>query len=88
MSYAVCGRASCIVDLVQRTMSVSDSQLEVVPALAGTWGRNYEDRPPLEIQMEAIRRKVPQVAGVSHFAYSWQFPERDRDRKFCSLGDN
>jgi len=88
MSYAVCGRASCIVDLVQRTMSVADSELEVVPALAGLWGRNYKDRPPLEMQMEAIRRKVPRVAGVSHFAYSWQFPERDRDRKFCSLGDN
>jgi len=88
MSYAVCGRASCIVDLVQRTMSVADSELEVVPALAGTWGKNYKDRPPLEVQMEAIRREVPRVAGVSHFAYSWQFPERDRDRKFCSLGDN
>ena len=88
MSYAVCGRAHCIVDLVQRTMSVANSELEVVPALAGTWGSSYKDRPPLEVQMEAIRREVPRVAGVSHFAYSWQFPQRDRDRKFCSLGNN
>jgi len=85
MSYAVCGRASCIVDLVQRTMSVASPDREVVPALAGTWGRPYDDRPPLEVQMEAIRRRVPNVNGVSHFAYSWQFPEDDRDRKFCSL---
>ncbi|WP_235620693.1 family 10 glycosylhydrolase [Halothece sp. PCC 7418] len=88
MSYAVCGRANCIVDLVRRTISVADSELEVVPALAGIWGRVYKDRPPLEVQMEAIRRRVPQIKGVSHFAYSWQFPQRDRDRKFCSLGNN
>ena len=85
MSYAVCGRASCIVDLVQRTMSVASPDLEVVPALAGAWGQPYKDRPPLEVQMEAIRRQVPNIAGVSHFAYSWQFPDQDRDRKFCSL---
>ena len=85
MSYAVCGRPSCIVDLVQRTMSVASSDLEVMPALAGAWGQPYKDRPPLEVQMEAIRRQVPNIAGVSHFAYSWQFPERDRDRKFCSV---
>lgn len=88
MSYAVCGRANCIVDLVQRTMSVADSALEVVPALAGTWGSIYKDRPPLEVQMEAIRRSVPKIEGVSHFAYSWQFPQRDRDRKFCSLANH
>ena len=85
MSYAVCGRASCIVDLVRRTMSVASPDLEVVPALAGAWGQPYKDRPPLEVQMEAIRRQVPNIAGVSHFAYSWQFPDQDRDRKFCSL---
>jgi hypothetical protein len=87
MSYGVCGRASCIVDLVERTMSVAPN-LEVVPALAGVWGKAYKDRPPLEVQMEAIRRQVPQITGVSHFAYSWQFPERDRDRKFCSVSNN
>jgi len=85
MSYAVCGRASCIVDLVRRTMSVASEDREVVPALAGAWGKPYRDRPPLEVQMEAIRRQVPNVNGVSHFAYSWQFPAEDRDRKFCSL---
>ncbi len=85
MSYAVCGQASCIVDLVQRTISVASREREVVPALAGTWGKPFRDRPPLEVQMEAIRRSVPNVNGVSHFAYSWQFPEQDRDRKFCTL---
>lgn len=85
MSYAVCGRANCIVDLVRRTMSVASREMEVMPALAGTWGSRNRDRPPLEVQMEAIRRQVPNITGVSHFAYSWQFPELDRDRKFCSV---
>lgn len=84
MSYAVCGRTNCIVDLVKRTMSVAPN-VEVVPALAGNWGEIYKNRPPLEVQMEAIRRRVPSIAGVSHFAYSWQFPEFDRERDFCSL---
>lgn len=85
MSYGVCGQTSCIVDLVKRTMSVASSDLEVIPALAGKWGQDYKNRPPLEVQMEAIRRQTSGVDGVSHFAYSWQFPKISRQRKFCSL---
>lgn len=85
MAYATCNQANCIVDLVKRTRSSLPNDMELIPALAGDWGTSRRDRPPLEAQMEAIRRQVPQVTGISHFAYSWQFPEVERERKFCSL---
>lgn len=85
MSYGVCGQTNCIVDLVERTMKFTSSDVEVIPALAGKWGRSYENRPPLEVQMEAIHRQVSGIDGVSHFAYSWQFPTFSRNRKSCSL---
>jgi hypothetical protein len=56
-----------------------------VPALAGIWGQSTYNRPALEVQMEALRRAAPRINAVSHFAYSWQDPEFDRVRKFCSL---
>jgi len=85
MSYGVCGQTSCIVDLVERTMEFASSDLEMIPALAGKWGRRYKNRPPLEVQMEAIHRQVSGIDGVSHFSFSWQFPELSRERKSCSL---
>jgi hypothetical protein len=88
MSYAVCGRTSCIVDLVERTMKFASTEVEVIPALAGKWGRSYKNRPPLEVQMEAIHRQVSGIDGISHFSYSWQFPELSRERKFCSLPES
>ncbi len=85
MAYATCNQTNCIVDLVKRTRSSLPNNMELMPALAGDWGNIKSDRPPLESQMEAIRRQVPQVTGISHFAYSWQFPKVERERKFCSL---
>jgi hypothetical protein len=35
--------------------------------------------------MQGLRLAAPQINAVSHFAYSWQDPGFDRDRKFCRL---
>jgi hypothetical protein len=83
MSYGVCGDTSCIEDLVKRVVSRASPGTQVTPALAGTWGKSVSNRPPLEVQMQGLRLAVPQINSVSHFAYSWQDPEFDRDRKFC-----
>jgi Glycosyl hydrolase-like 10 len=85
MVYGVCGDTSCITDQVQRVLSYAPQGTQVIPALAGNWGESSGNRPSLEAQMEAIRRVAPQVNSISHFAYSWQEPEVDRQRKFCSL---
>lgn len=85
MSYGVCGSTKCIDDLVKRVVNRASPGTEVIPVLAGTWGRSVSNRPSLEVQMQALRREVPQIDAISHFAYSWQDPEFDRDRKFCRL---
>jgi len=83
MAYASCGDVSCILAEVQRVLSMAKPGTQVIPALAGTWGKSVRNRPPLELQMQALQRFAPQIKGVSHFAYSWQHPEEDSDRKFC-----
>jgi hypothetical protein len=85
MSYGVCGSTRCIDDLVKRVVNRASPGVQVIPVLAGTWGKSVTNRPPLEVQMQALRREVPQINSVSHFAYSWQDPQSDRDRKFCRL---
>ena len=87
MAYAKCGErnTSCILQEIQRVLSMSPAGTQVIPALAGTWGDGLKDRPALEVQMQAIQRAFPQIRGVSHFAYSWQEPEADRGRKFCEV---
>ena len=85
MSYGVCGNTRCIEDLVKRVVTRASAGTEVIPALAGTWGQSVSNRPPLEVQMQALRQIAPQINSVSHFAYSWQDPIFDRDRKFCQL---
>jgi len=87
MAYANCGNAnaSCIAEQVQRVLSVAQPGTQIIPALAGKWGESISNRPPLEAQMAALRQFAPQIKGVSHFAYSWQYPEQDSDRKFCRL---
>lgn len=87
MAYGKCGErnTSCILEEIQRVLSMTPGGTQVIPALAGTWGNGLKDRPPLEVQMQAIQRAFPQIRGVSHFAYSWQEPEADRDRKFCEV---
>jgi Glycosyl hydrolase-like 10 len=83
MSYGNCGDASCIVSQVQRVLSMAKPGTQIIPALAGQWGKSVSNRPSLEVQMQALRQFAPQLKGVSHFAYSWQYPESDSDRKFC-----
>jgi len=85
MAYAVCGNTQCIVDEVQRVVNKTGGRTKVMPALAGYWGRSDGNRPSLDAQMEAIRRQVPSIRAVSHFAYSWQEPQGDRSRRFCRL---
>ncbi len=83
MSYANCDNADCIAAQVQRVLKQAKPGTQVIPALAGTWGKSMNNRPSLEMQMRALRPFARQIKGVSHFAYSWQFPEHDGDRKFC-----
>ena len=85
MSYSTCGDASCIVQEVQRVLNTAQPGTKVIPALAGSWGKSVGNRPSLEVQMQALRQSTPQLTGVSHFAYSWQYPENDSDRKFCRV---
>ena len=87
MSYGICGNTSCIVDEVKRVTNIALGKTPVMPVIAGMWGQSSNKRPSLEAQMEAIRRAAPQINSVSHFAYSWQEPELDRERKFCDLLD-
>ncbi len=83
MAYGNCGNVSCIVAQVQRVLSMTKPGTQVIPALAGKWGGSISNRPSLEAQMQALRQYAPQLKGVSHFAYSWQYPQNDNDRKFC-----
>ncbi|AFY69940.1 protein of unknown function DUF187 [Thalassoporum mexicanum PCC 7367] len=83
MSYAVCGRADCIVDQVKRVLQLAPSSTKVSPVLAGLWGQDLPNRPSLEKQMVAIRQATPQVNSISHFAFAWQEPELTRARKVC-----
>lgn len=85
MSYANCGNASCIVAQVQQVLKMAQPGTKVIPALAGKWGESISNRPPLEVQMQALRQLSPQIKGVSHFAYSWQHPEHDGERKACNI---
>ncbi|HIK04407.1 MAG TPA: family 10 glycosylhydrolase [Trichormus sp. M33_DOE_039] len=83
MSYGTCGNVSCIVEQVQRVVSFAKPGTKIIPALAGKWGESVSNRPSLEAQMQALKQFAPKLQGVSHFAYSWQYPDHDSDRKFC-----
>jgi hypothetical protein len=84
MAYANCGNAACIAALVQK-VTKQTPEANVIPAIAGVWGKSISNRPSLEAQMQAIRTIAPQVRGVSHFAFSWQEPQLDRERKSCQV---
>jgi hypothetical protein len=85
MSYGICGTPDCIVEQVRRVVNMAPSQTQIVPALAGVWGQRYQNRPSLEEQMQGIRSSLPRINSVSHFAFSWQEPENDKERKFCQI---
>lgn len=85
MLYANCGTTNCIVKQAQRILNSAQPGTKVIPALAGDWGKRIRNRPSLESQMQALRPFASQINSVSHFAYSWQHPERDRQRKSCPI---
>jgi hypothetical protein len=86
MAYAVCEEKTyCITDQVESVLKTASPTTTVIPALAGAWGQVYRQHPPLETQMEALRKATPQVDSISHFSYAWQEPERDRLRQSCNL---
>ncbi len=83
MAYANCGSAKCITAQIQRVLQAAPPGAKVKPVLAGIWQQSVSNRPPLEVQMQALQRMAPEIKGVSHFAYSWQEPGSDRNRKYC-----
>ena len=85
MAYGICGNASCITDKVQRVVNHSPNSTDVRPVLAGVWGQAMSNRPSLEVQMQDIRQSAPHITTISHFAYSWQRPDRAQERQFCRL---
>lgn len=85
MAYAICGEPSCVVAQVEKVVARAPDGTQVMPVLAGTWGRDISGHPPLEQQMNGIRQAMPQISSVSHFAYSWQESQHDRERQFCQL---
>ncbi|NJN61196.1 MAG: hypothetical protein HC795_06430 [Coleofasciculaceae cyanobacterium RL_1_1] len=90
MLYGGCNDTSCILEDLERVRQFAPSGVTIVPALAGAWGATSQGRhPPLEDQMQAIAQVAADPRGnvnaVSHFAFGWQYPELDRERKFCQL---
>ena len=86
MVYANCGKTDCIMEQIDRVVSMASSETQIMPVLAGNWGEPVQGRPSLDAQMQDMYRRFgDRINSVSHFAYSWQEPDSDRDRKFCQL---
>jgi hypothetical protein len=85
MAYSNCIDSSCIVQEIQRVLNSRAGSIQVIPAIAGTWGDYLNNKPPLELQMQAIEQANLNINGISHFAYSWQEPMDDSQRRSCSL---
>jgi len=85
MAYSICGDGRCVAAEVQQVLAQATSSAQVMPVLAGGWGRTVQNHPSLEVQMAAVHRVAPSIRSVSHFAYSWQDPQSDNNRKFCRL---
>lgn len=85
MAYGVCGNTSCIMQQIQKVLNKAPRGTEVKPVLAGIWQQSIGNRPPLEVQMSVLHDLAPNITSVSHFAYSWQEPGSDRDRKACTI---
>jgi hypothetical protein len=83
MAYATCGNTRCITAQLQRVLKMAPPGTQIKPVLAGIWQASIGNRPPLETQMQAVYQLAPRLQSVSHFAYSWQEPGSDRDRKSC-----
>jgi hypothetical protein len=85
MAYGICGQSNCIADQVVQTLKTAPHSTPVIPALAGVWGKSFESRPSLEIQMDGIHKASPELSEISHFSFSWQEPESDATRSSCRL---
>lgn len=83
MSYGVCGGTECITEQVERVLSMATQEVQVKPVLAGQWGETYRNRPSLEAQMRDLQRWQGRISAISHFAFSWQEPQIDRQRRSC-----
>ncbi|MDJ1178271.1 family 10 glycosylhydrolase [Roseofilum sp. BLCC_M91] len=83
MSYGVCGGTECITEQVERVLSMAAQGAQVKPVLAGQWGRAYRNRPSLEAQMRDLQRWQGRISAISHFAFSWQEPQIDGQRRSC-----
>ncbi len=87
MAYAACGKPDCIVALVRRVFQYAPSDARISPILVGQWGENFNNRPSLEAQMQAIHDTFPSVSSISHFTFGWHTRELafTRSRQFCKL---
>jgi hypothetical protein len=84
MLYAICNNSACLSSQLQRVLKQSTSQTRVSPVLAGIWGKSWNNKPPLEVQMSTLRPFSSKVKSVSHFAFSWQEPKFTRERQSCA----
>jgi hypothetical protein len=85
MAYGTCGHTGCVMQQIQRVLEKAPPGVQVKPVLAGIWQQPIGNRPALESQMQVLYRLAPHLTSVSHFAYSWQEPGSDRERKACTI---
>jgi hypothetical protein len=85
MTYAICGKADCLVDELGLVMRQANGSQTICPVIAGSWGRGNGDRLSLEAQMYALHKAYPQLNCLSHFAYAWFDLDSDRQRRSCRL---
>ncbi|HEY9753275.1 MAG TPA: family 10 glycosylhydrolase [Coleofasciculaceae cyanobacterium] len=85
MAYATCGNTSCIAAQIEKVINQAPGGTAIVPAITGQWGQATAERPALEQQMQILPALSRPVQAVSHFAFNWQDPQWERDRKFCRL---
>jgi hypothetical protein len=85
MSYAKCEDASCVGEQVSKVVAAAPPGTFICPALAGLWGQTQRQRPALEIQMQQLQQRFPQLPCVSHFAYSWIEPISAKQRQSCTI---
>jgi hypothetical protein len=84
MAYARCEDLGCVGDQVARVVQEATPDTLVCPALAGLWGESLRKRPMLEVQMQELQQRFPQLQCVSHFAFSWVAPELNEARRTCT----
>lgn len=84
MAYARCEDLGCVGDQVEQVIQESTAGTLVCPALAGLWGESLRKRPMLEVQMQELQQRFPQLPCVSHFAFSWVAAELNEARRTCT----